>query len=254
MMDQEGRFVYRLRVLGGATTRLGDPAGRLRRTVSILPRLATAAGATIALLGILLPSAAAQPKPIPIDIAAMQAGLPPAGFSFARTGSGTPAQWRVVADPSATGGKAIEQISADITDYRFPLAIYDAVSAKSLAMTLRFKPIAGRIDQAGGIAIRLRSPGDYYVLRANALEDNVNFYRVVGGSRQQLQGAGVSVAGNAWHTLELRSADDRFTAVFDGKELFTVRDGTFPGAGRVGLWTKADSVTEFDTISITPTD
>ena len=216
---------------------------------------AVTAAAAIILAGALSPPpGAAQPKTTRIDIAAMQPGLPPDGFSFARTGGGAAGAWRVVADPTAAAGKAIEQTSTDATDYRFPLAIWDALSARNLAVALRFKPLSGTVDQAGGIVVRLSTPGDYYVLRANALEDNVNFYRVVGGRRQQIQGAAIKVAGNSWHTLELRTQDDRFTAVFDGRELFTVRDATFAGRGKVGLWTKADSVTEFDTIAITPTD
>ena len=99
---------------------------------------------------------------------------------------------------------------------------------------------------------RLTTPDDYYVVRANALEDNVRFYRVVKGRREQIKGANTKVASNEWHTLELRAENDRFTVSFDGKQLFTAQDNTFGGAGRVGLWTKADSVTYFDTIATTP--
>jgi hypothetical protein len=90
------------------------------------------------------------------------------------------------------------------------------------------------------------------VARANALEDNVRFYRVVKGKREQLKGANIKVATNEWHPLELRAEDDRFTVSFDGKQLYTARDDAFAGAGRVGLWTKADSVTYFDAVAITP--
>ena len=119
---------------------------------------------------------------------------------------------------------------------------------------MRFKPVAGTVDQAGGIAVRLASPDDYYVVRANALEDNVRFYRVVNGRRQQIQGANVKVAPSQWHTLGLRAEGDRFTVSFDGKPLFTAEDGAFADPGKVALWTKADSVTHFDAISITPLD
>ena len=119
-------------------------------------------------------------------------------------------------------------------------------------MKMRFKSVGGRVDQAGGIVVRFATPDDYYVARANALEDNVRFYRVVKGRREQIKGVNTKVASNEWHTLELRAEDDRFIVSFDGKELFTARDDTFSGAGRVGLWTKADSVTYFDTIAITP--
>jgi hypothetical protein len=110
------------------------------------------------------------------------------------------------------------------------------------------------VDRAGGIVVRLISPDDYYVVRANALEDNVRFYRVVKGKREELTSANAKVASNEWHTLELRAEGDRFTVSFDGKQLFTAQDNTFTGAGRVGLWTKADSVTYFDAIAIAPLD
>ena len=116
-------------------------------------------------------------------------GVPPADFEFGRTGSGGEGKWAVVADQSAEGGHALEQSSTDKTDYRFPLAIYKPVSAKDVDVRVRFKPVAGTVDRAGGIAVRLSGPDDYYVVRANALEDNVRFYRVVKGKREQVKSA-----------------------------------------------------------------
>jgi len=156
----------------------------------------------------------------------------------------------VVSDVSAAGGRAIEQTSTDKTDYRFPLAIYKPFAAVNVEVVLRFKPVAGTVDQAGGIAVRLSTPDDYYVVRANALEDNVRFYRVLKGRREQLAGADTKVSGNAWHTLGLRAEGDKFTVMFDGKTLYTASDRTFTGSGRVALWTKADSVTRFDSVAI----
>jgi len=198
--------------------------------------------------------AAAERVTTQVNIAGMQPGTAPPGFSFGRTGQGAAGEWRVVADASATGQKAIAQLSAERTDYRFPLAIYDAVSAKNIDVTVQFKPVAGAVDQAGGIAIRLSSPDNYYVARANALEDNVRFYRVVNGRRQQIRGVDLKVAPNQWHTLGLHAEGNRFTVSFDGKPLFTAEDSTFANPGKVALWTKADSVTHFDTISITHLD
>ena len=89
-------------------------------------------------------------------------------------------------------------------------------------------------------------------MRANALEDNVRFYRMVKGRREQLEGANVKVTANEWHQLGLRAEGERFTIMFDGKQLYTATDRTFAGAGKVALWTKADSVTRFDQIEIKP--
>jgi hypothetical protein len=194
----------------------------------------------------------AQPSATIINVAAMNPGEPPPDFEFAHTGQGKLGQWVVVEEPSAQGGRAIAQTSGDPTDYRFPLAIFTPVSAKDVEVSVRFKPVSGKVDQAGGIAVRLASPDNYYVVRANALEDNVRFYRVVAGKREQLAGAAAKVASNQWHTLGLKAEGARFTVSFDGKQLFTAQDQTFSDAGRVALWTKADSITHFDSIGITP--
>jgi hypothetical protein len=186
-----------------------------------------------------------------IAIDQMMPGSPPAGFTFARTGRGAEGKWTVVEDPTASTGRAIEQNSTDRTDYRFPLAIPDGLSAANLNVELRFKAVGGKIDQAGGIAVRLADADNYYVARANALEDNVRFYRVVNGRREQLAGADLKVTANEWHTLGLRALGERFTVSYDGKTLFSVTDKTFTKAGGVALWTKADSVTRFDEIKIT---
>jgi hypothetical protein len=185
-----------------------------------------------------------------IDISAMAPDRPPQDFDVARTGRGDPARWIVVQDPTAAGGRAIAQTSRDRTDYRFPLALYRPFSAQNVEVTVRFKPVAGDVDQAGGIVVRASGPDNYYIVRANALEDNVRFYRVVGGQRIQISNANVRVAPGAWHTLTLRAQGDRFSVSYDGKQLYTVRDQTFADVGKVGLWTKADSVTHFDRISI----
>ncbi len=185
-----------------------------------------------------------------IAIERMAVGSLPDGFDFARTGQGGPSQWAVAADITAAGGRAIEQISTDRTDYRFPLAIHRETSAQNVDVAVRFKAVGGTVDQAAGIALRLRDADNYYVVRANALEDNVRFYRVVDGRREQLEGVDIKVSANEWHALGLRAEGDRFTISFDGRPLFGASDRTFTGAGKIALWTKADSVTRFDQITI----
>jgi len=192
----------------------------------------------------------AETGAIMIAIDKMTPGAAPTDFEFARTGKGGPAQWTVTSDTSAAAGLAIEQTSADRTDYRFPLAIYQPLLANNVDVTVRFKAVAGKVDQAGGIAVRLSDPDNYYVVRANALEDNVRFYHVVKGQRSQIEGANTKVTANEWHQLGLRAQGPRFTITFDGKQLFTATDRTIASAGKVALWTKADSVTRFDGIEI----
>jgi hypothetical protein len=177
-------------------------------------------------------------------------GIAPLEFDLWRTGEGGPGRWEVVRDATADGGYAFEQQSQDRNDYRFPLAIYKPVSAKNMDVQIHFKAVSGRIDRAGGIAVRLTTPDDYYVVRANALEDNVRFYRVVRGKREQLASADVKVPSDQWHTLGLKAEGDRFTISFAGKTLYEVADKTFETTGKVALWTKADSVTRFDRLDI----
>ena len=191
-----------------------------------------------------------QSAAMAIGIAKMDVGSPSTGFQYARTGQGDLGSWIVVSDETSFAGRAIEQSSTDRTDYRFPLAIFDSVIAKNVDVSLKFKPVGGRVDQAGGIAVRVLDGDNYYVVRANALEDNVRFYRVVKGRRQQIDGVNTKVTGGEWHSLGLKAQGERFTIEFDGKTLFTTSDKTFAGAGKIALWTKSDSVTRFDQISI----
>jgi hypothetical protein len=190
--------------------------------------------------------------PIRIDLSQAKPGLEPENFTVQRTGQGEAARWIVVEDVTASQGRAIAQISTDRTDYRFPLAIYEPFTGKNLEVKLRFKAVAGTVDEAGGIAVRVSTPDDYYVVRANALENNIRFYRVVKGRREQLATADIKVSTKEWHGLALRAEGEQFAVSFDGRMLFTVTDKTFADPGKVALWTKADSVTHFDAIEITP--
>jgi len=224
------------------------PASHLTRGGSFAVAVAILIGGT------LIPVFGAEKPAIEIGIANMPPAQEPADFTFWHTGGGAPTEWLVVSDPTAVRQSAIAQTSTDPTSYRFPLAVYKPVSAADVDVSVRFKPVSGKIDQAGGIAVRLTTYDDYYVARANALEDNVRFYRVVKGRREQVDGINTKVAGNQWHTLGLRAEGDASTISFDGKTLFTAHDNTFANSGRVALWTKADSITHFDTLRIMPLD
>jgi hypothetical protein len=176
----------------------------------------------------------------------------PKDFVTALTGQGRPGKWAVVEDATAESGRALAQLDPDSTDYRFPLAIYMPTFPSDVEVTTRFKAVSGKEDQAGGVVVRLVDRNNYYIARANALENNVHFFRVVGGRRQELAGANTKVASGVWHTLALRAEGNRFTVSFNGKQLFTHTDRTFNSPGKVALWTKADSVTRFDWIDIKP--
>jgi hypothetical protein len=169
----------------------------------------------------------------------------PAGqWLFGATGRGTPRWSEEAAGVTYRGGAA------------FGWAVLSASSLRDGFVQARFKPISGREDQAGGLVWRWRDADNYYVARANALENNVVAYKVVGGRRISIAPVGTpagtygveaKVASGAWHTLRVEFQGADATVVFDAKRLFTVRDDTFREVGKIGVWSKADSTTEFET-------
>jgi hypothetical protein len=178
---------------------------------------------------------------------------PPSGFSFGRTGQGREGKWLVLVDASApSGDHVLAQTDADGTDYRFPVAVADGLALGDLRLEVRCKPVAGKVDEACGLVFRFQDADNYYVARANALEDNVNLYRVVKGQRRQIEGWRGKVTANAWHALAVEARGDRLQVFWEGKRVIDARDGTFQDAGRVGVWTKADSVTYFGALAATP--
>jgi hypothetical protein len=178
---------------------------------------------------------------------------PPAGFSFGRTGQGREGKWVVLTDPSApSGDHVLAQTDTDGTDYRFPVAVADAPELKDLRLEVRCKPVSGKVDEACGVVFRFKNPDNYYVARANALEDNVNLYHVVNGRRRQIKGWNGKVTPNAWHTLAIQVRGDHLQVFWEGNPIIDTKDATFSDAGKVGLWTKADSVTYFDALTVKP--
>lgn len=183
----------------------------------------------------------------------VKADAPPAGFSFGRTGSGRVGNWVVRVDPGAPAGDhVLAQIDTDDTDYRFPVAVADAPVLKDLRLEVHCKPVSGKTDQACGVVFRYQDENNYYVARGNALEDNVRLYHVVNGHRRQIAGWNGKVPGGTWHALAIEVRGDKLKVHWDGKLVIEVADGTFQRAGKVGLWTKADSVTYFAGLSVTP--
>jgi len=199
-----------------------------------------------------------------IDFEEMSPGLTPAGFSVALTGDGSRAKWTIENRLTGTQtSKVLIQSTTDETSKRFPLCIYNNFSVRNLDLSVRFLPLSGRIDQAAGLVWRYQDENNYYVVRANALEDNVVLYKVEKGKRDDLKpiGAGFFSYGEdapvpvkQWSTLQVVIKDDRFSVFLNGEHLFDVQDKTFQSAGKVGLWTKADSVTAFDNLVIKSTD
>ena len=180
-----------------------------------------------------------------------KAGGPPAGFRFARTGSGAQGRWVVRAEPGApSGANVLAQLDPDDTDNRFPVAVLDGLSVKDVRVSVRCKPVSGKVDEACGLVFRYRDENNYYVTRANALEDNVRLYKVEKGSRRQLASFSGDVSRGTWHTLAAEAKGEELRIFWNGKKILEVKDATFDQAGTVGVWTKADSVTYFDDLTI----
>jgi hypothetical protein len=180
-----------------------------------------------------------------INFDADTVGQAPVGWTCGATGRGSP-KWTVEADPSAPSkGQVLRQSGAAT----FPWCVKADSAATDGWVEVKFRPIAGREDQAGGLVWRWKDGDHYYVARANALENNVSLYYTEGGSRRTLKYVDAPVAGGAWHTLRVEFAGTHITVALDGKRCIELDDSHIAGSGKLGVWTKADSVTAFDDFS-----
>ena len=179
-------------------------------------------------------------------------GAAPPGFSLVRTGSGRVGRWIVRAAPDAPSApNVLAQEDSDRTDYRFPVAVADTPTFRDVSVSVRCKPVGGHVDRACGIVWRYVDENNYYLTRANALEDNVCWYYVQNGRRIEVKRVTLKVASGVWHTLRADMRGDHIEVFFNGAKLIDVHDTRFTAAGKVGVWTKADSYTLFDDLTAT---
>src|SRR6266516_47885 len=172
----------------------------------------------------------------------IKTGAAPAGWTATQTGRGT-AKWAIEKDDSAPSKPNVLKQSGQAT---FPVCFKNNTNIKDGFVEVKFKPVAGKEDQAGGVIWRLQDGNNYYIARANALENNVTIYHTNEGTRTEKKRTNMKVASGEWHTLRVDFSGNHFTVTFDGKKAIEWADETFKDAGKVGVWTKADSVTEFD--------
>ena len=212
---------------------------------------------TILIVVLSVLSITAQGQARKIDFEQDAVGQQPKGFLFGHTRQeGAPGRWVVEEDKA---GKYLAQVDADSTRNRFPIAVLADLSAADTDLSVRFRPVSGRVDQAAGLVWRYQNENNYYIVRANALEDNVVLYKVQNGQRTDLPvkgegrtyGKRAEVPSGQWSTLRVVASGPRFEVHFNGRKLYDVEDSTFAQAGRVGVWTKADSVTHFDDFTVT---
>jgi hypothetical protein len=183
-----------------------------------------------------------------------QLGQTPRQWTVAMTNHGRAPRWEIVRDlTAATQPYVFAQVSADPVRDRCPLAIFDPLTFRDGDVSVRIKPVSGREVQAGGLVWRYRDPNNYYLARANALEKNVQVFKVENGQRVPLM-AGVrhEIPTNAWSILKVAARGNRFQVYMDHRRILQGWDNTFLTGGKVGLWTVADSVTYFDEFRVTP--
>jgi len=187
----------------------------------------------------------------PVEIKPSDVGMPPADFEPALWGEGEPGRWTVVRDQTANDGIAIEHVSTDPHEDRFPLAIYQLLRLENSEIDVRFKIVSGTM-QSAGVAVCLRNPGSFYAIIASALEHRVDLILFHNDKIERIGSAEAEVTADRWHDLKVVVNDDHFIASLDQKKLFTTFDRTRMKDGRFALLTQEDNVTRFERIRIRP--
>jgi hypothetical protein len=154
-------------------------------------------------------------------------------------------QWSVVASDQ---GKALAQ-SARNSSAVFNITLVADTNARDVDLSVRMKAVAGVTDQGGGLVWRAADAKNYYLARFNPLEDNYRLYKVVDGKRTLIQNVDIAYS-DGWHTLRITMTGDQIASFYDGKKALDARDTTFPAAGKIGLWSKADAQSQFDDLTL----
>lgn len=202
----------------------------------------------------------AKIKPLLIDFESLGADVDdaPSGFTADVTGGGDPQGWRIEQAPGpndGTGGrKVLARRSRDASENRSALCIYDDLKARDVDVTVQIKPLSGTFEKSGGVIVRYQDKDNYYLLRGNAHEGNVRFYKVIDGKLEPIAERSTAVTVNKWHKLRLTARGEAFEAFLNDVPLFTASDATINKPGKVGLWTRSDSEALFDDLKIVAGD
>ena len=171
-----------------------------------------------------------------------KSGDAPDGWQSAETGIGT-GHWSVEKDESAPSPTQVLKQSGEA---EFPVCIFQKAELADGFVEVKFKPVSGKEDQAGGVIFRVKDKDDYYIARANALEDNVVLFHTLRGHREQVKSIDTKVSSQQWHKLRVEFRGPHITVHFDGTQILETNDEALQGSGKIGVWTKSDSVTLFD--------
>ncbi len=178
-------------------------------------------------------------------------GLPP-GW---RTGDSGESRWEILPDRTAPSRPYVLAQLSPAPRGILPLALLESEEFTDGSISVRFKPVAGKEDRSGGLVWRYRDSGNYYLAVANAMANNLSVWKVVEGKPAPVVPRGKPdqppvverrVPSESWSTLKVKFRGPRFQVYFNHRQLLEVEDATFPGPGKVGLLTQADSVTYFD--------
>jgi hypothetical protein len=191
----------------------------------------------------------AQESRTAADIVASGSEISPADCG---PGGSARRDWVVVADATASSGTAIEHARVPRTDAAEGLAVCQSAVLKNGDLSLRFKANAAASRQAAGLALRMATPKDYYLVTVDALRNRAVFLQVSNGEAEEIVGVDADVDADTWHTLAVRAQDDCFTVYLDGDWIFTGYDKTFLHAGRIALWTEPGSIARFDRVTMAP--
>jgi hypothetical protein len=203
---------------------------------------------TMVLASAIVASATASAAPtFTMSLDGAKVGQLPPGWTAAKTGEGAGSVWKVVEDATAPHGKKVLAQTSDRGPNKFfNLCIADNTSFTDVDLSVAFKAVAGKLDQGGGLVWRYQDANNYYIARMNPLEDNYRVYNVVAGKRSKfLAEVKMKVPAGQWHRLRVVQKGNHIQCYFDGKLQLDVKDDTFKGAGKIGLWSKADAQTYF---------
>ena len=169
-------------------------------------------------------------------------GTLPKNWQSAETGIGS-AHWSVEKDDSAPSPTQVLKQSGEA---EFPICIYQKAKVADGFVEVKFKLVSGKEDQAGGVIFRVKDSNNYYIARANALEDSVVLFHTINGNRQEIKTADLKITARQWHKLRAEFQGPHILLYFDDKAILKTTDSAISGPGKVGLWTKSDSITLFD--------
>ncbi len=210
---------------------------------------------SLLLLGLGRPAGAATPASEPVRTWNFDGDLLdrlPPKFVIGTFFDGRPAgDWKVIESPKAISSpNVLAQLRNKGGEHNYNLVLIEETNSSDLDLSVSFLPISGKADMGGGLVWRAQDDRNYYLTRANPLEQNIRVYHVVKGIRHMLKNFDQIIDVKKWHTLHVITRGCQIQVLYDEQKVFDLCDQTFK-EGRIGLWTKSDAVTYFDDLRLT---